>query len=77
MTNRIDHTRCTHTATPSARAACRRIRRDDLATARAMFMEMEGTGIEADEYDAFVDLVALRFGLSLDAMYDLIEHGEL
>lgn len=77
MTNRMDHTDCPHDATPKGRAWCRKDRLDRIAKLQREYMVMSDSGDVAliREYEAGVDLFAMRYGMDLHDAYDLIERG--
>lgn len=74
---RFDHTNCTHPATPKGRAWCREARRSDIRKAQAAHSLAWDTNAtpEIREYEATVDLFAMRWGMDLHDAYDLIENG--
>lgn len=81
MTNRMDHTDCSHDATPAGRKVCRADRRLDIMDAQARYVKIQGQPVGHDnfeeirEYEATIDLFSMRWGMDLHAAYDLIERG--
>lgn len=79
MTNRIDHTDCTHDRTPKGRAYCRNMRRDAIMRAQAAYADLwavqAGSPEKHDEYYALVDDVRFRLGVTLSEAYDVVERG--
>lgn len=76
MTNsRIDHTGCSHTATPAGRKGCRENRVRALREAQQMFLDCDATGTGWDEYYATVELYAGLVRVTLDEAYDIVERG--
>jgi hypothetical protein len=76
-TTRFDHTACDHRATPADRKACRVLRRSWIARLQTVYLQvdLEYTFDLMREYEAMVDLFAMRWGMELSAAYDLIERG--
>lgn len=77
MTNRIDHTNCSHSATPAGRKWCREMRKDAIRQAQKAYMKCQESGNHDDfsEYYALVDHVGFLLGLDHDDAYDLVERG--
>lgn len=75
MTNRMDHTDCSHEATTRARTSCRTGRRDVLRAAQRGFMDADIEAITWDAYRELVCTVALRFNIEVRDAYELIENG--
>lgn len=77
MTNRMDHTNCSHPTTAAARKRCRSRRTADIREAQAGFKtawDVNETH-EIREYEALVDMFAFRWNMDLADAYDLIEKG--
>lgn len=78
MTNtRIDHTGHNHPNTTAARQGCRKAYREDIMKAQRAFMDAadQNDSELIREYEAIVDLFAMRWNMDLDAAYKLIENG--
>lgn len=73
----MTHTACTHEATPAARRKCRARRRADVMAAQAAYRIAFDTNETAEirEYEATVDLFAMRWNMDLADAYELIERG--
>lgn len=76
-TNRFDHTDCSHDTTPAGRKLCRSTRRRAIRDAQAMYMAvMADPNFEGqNDYEATVDIFAMRYGMALRDAYTLIENG--
>ncbi len=83
MTNtaRINHTDCSHDATPRGRAWCRKMRTDAIKTAQAAYLDLctrdENTAAAFDNYYALVHDVSFRLGVELRDAYEIVENGPL
>jgi hypothetical protein len=81
MTNRIDHTNCSHDRNAKGRAWCREMRRDAIKTAQEAYAKLwtlDGQAGETyDEYYAFVDDVRFRLGVTLTEAYAIVENGPI
>lgn len=75
MTTRIDHTNCSHDATPAARKWCRDNRRDAIRQAQHAYLDCEEGKVESAEYYAIVELLSYTLGVSLDEAYEIVENG--
>jgi hypothetical protein len=75
MTNRMDHTGCTHAATPAARKVCRADRRNQVKNLQRAYMDVDAGTFAIAEYEAMVDLFSMRWGMDLRDAYQLIEEG--
>lgn len=79
MTNRMDHTNCTHEATPKGRAWCRNAYRAAIKGLQAEYMAVASID-QADaqairEYEAGVDLFSGRWGIDFHEAFNIIENG--
>lgn len=76
-TNRIDHTGCDHRATPADRKVCRTARRARLVEAQAAYRAVAEDPNFAGQrdYEAMVQTLSFKFGITLRAAYDLVENG--
>lgn len=79
MTTRIDHTGCSHSATPKGRAYCRNLRREAIKAAQAQYNVVASVDqAERDQYDeyyALVENVAYHCGVELRQAYEIVENG--
>jgi hypothetical protein len=76
-TTRIDHTDCTHEATPKGRAWCRADRKRRIADCQARYLAVEDEpNFEGQrEYEATVELLAGYLGVELHEAYQIVENG--
>lgn len=76
-TTRLSHTDCPHGSTPADRRACRNSRNAQIKAAQRMYMEVaEDPNLAGQrEYEATVDLFAMRWRMDLADAYQLIENG--
>lgn len=80
MAHRMDHTRCSHTATTSARSACRRHWLSALRTAQDAYGPTQSTyagSVEWDAYDNAILTFALIANIDVSAAYRFVEETEI
>lgn len=75
-TTRIDHTGCSHTATPKARAACRAERNRRIREAQQMFLVLVPGDTPAwDAYNATVDSLSYFLRVPFADAFVIVEDG--
>jgi hypothetical protein len=77
MTNRIDHTHCTHSRTPEGRKYCRNARVEAIRAAQKAYMDVDAGTFPAAEYEAMVDLMVGRWFDTHDEAYNAVERGPM
>jgi len=79
MTNRMDHTNCTHDATAAGRRYCRADRKMAIKCLQAAYMAA-AVGNDSElirEYEARVEIFSTNWGIELREAYKIVENGPI